>query len=104
MSAGQVQLDPEFLIRAAREIASEAASRYELYLAPEAMVGIDLLVKEWVALFSASDFDFPTWQGHVHEISSAVAKSFADSGMRRITSPVALQHRARALCAVYPCD
>jgi len=102
--SSRVQLDPELLRRVAREIASETAIKYELYISPGAMDGIDQLVDERVTQLSAGHFDLNNWTQHVRHISDAVGNDYRTRGIRRLTSATELAERVRTLFAVYPYD
>ncbi len=103
MPTGKIQLDPEQLIRAARQIASEAAQAYDLYLAPEAMVAVDRLVSKRIAEFSIPDFDFVRWQTKIRKFSREIADSYRNEGARRVVDAEELQQRAESRCP-YPFD
>lgn len=104
MPSGQVQLDPEFLISAARAIATETAQRYEIYVSPNAMQAIDRLVSERIDALSTANFDFAEWQGHVRHISDEVAQNYQRESIRRIDSADLLYEKVKTVFSVYPYD
>lgn len=104
MPAGQKELDPEFLAKAARSIASQKAQEYELFLSPEALPAIDFLVKERIPILSRKEFDFSLWQNHVRHISDEVAQHYKKRSIRRITNPDNLIRTVKAVFKVYPYD
>src|SRR5205807_9784701 len=96
------------LINEARRIALEVAPKYELFLSPEALYGVDELVQERVPvlerLVRIGKFDFVVWKGHVYMISETVARDLRQQGVRRILVRDQLVRAVRSRFAVYPYD
>jgi hypothetical protein len=102
--AGQLQLDWEYLSKQAQLVASEVATEKQLYVAPEALSGVDFMVDESQDRISKSWRNLDTWKKHVRHVSTAVANLYIARKVRRITDSAELVETARPVYKVYPYD
>ena len=102
--AGQMQLDWQYLSKEAQVVASEVATEKQLYLAPEALPAVDVMIEECKDRIEKSWRDLDTWKKHVRKVSTAVANVYTARKVRRIADPTELVETARPVYKVYPYD
>ena len=102
--AGQMQLDFEYLSKQAKLVAADVATEKQLYVAPETLDAVDMMVHERKDDIQRTWRDLETWKKHVRHVSTAVADLYVRRHVRRITDSTELVTTARSVYLVYPYD
>ena len=103
-SSGSTQLDFEFLGNEAKVIALDVAAEQRLYLSPEALSAIDVMIRERRDDIERTWQDLNAWKSHVRHISLAVARIYSARGAKKISDREEFLERARRIYRVYPYD
>lgn len=104
MPSAVMMLNPESMKNEARSVALEVASSKQLFLAPEALPAVDILVDEHLPIIGRTWVDADHWKSHLRRVSSEVADTYVKEGTRRIDSATDLLGRVRAVLSCYPYD
>jgi hypothetical protein len=102
------QLDPDQLIGVARTIALDSARENDIYLSPNALVGVDSLVKDRMesiqTRFAEGTLDFKQWQANVRKLAGLAAKEILKRGVKKLENPEDLISNVNATLKLYPFD
>lgn len=102
--SGQMELDYEYLSKEAKLVASDVATEKQIYVAPEALSAVDVIVEERKQDIQRSWCNLDRWKQHVRHISTKVADLYLGRGVRRVTDSNELVETARPVYRVYPYD
>lgn len=101
-------MDPNILISRARTIALDVAAGRQLYISPDALNAVDILVHERLPglneMIQQGRFELNRWESHVRVVAQRVAGEFEQQEVRRITTTQEVLNRVRPALAVYPYD
>jgi hypothetical protein len=104
----QGMLDPELLIGPARTIALEVARSNNIFLSPNALGAVDLLVEERLPTisrrFQDGSLDFTSWLRTVRLVAERVAATYQARNIARVNDPQDVVQRVHSALKVYPFD
>lgn len=101
-------IDPLSLIGPARTIALNVTRDNQIFLSPEALGAVDILVEERLPhlsqRFSEGTLDSTQWERIVRLLANNVVADYRAEGVRSINDQDELLSRVRPMLSVYPFD
>jgi hypothetical protein len=101
-------LDPRQFIGAARTIALEGARDNEIFLSPDALGAVDILIQERLPRiserFQEGSLDFTGWQKIVRRVAEQAVAEYRAARIRSVDDPEDVLRRVRSMLSVYPFD
>jgi hypothetical protein len=102
------QFDADSLIGEARTIALDTAKAKGIFLSPEALAGVDLMVQDRIGSikirFAEGTLDFEQWRAIVQSLAGLAAKQILNRGVKRLNTPRDLVSTVNATLKLYPFD